>query len=233
MGDASVVSILHFGKEAYKVCICLFTLPFLPFWCDRHLLNQSWGATWTKGKPTLETSDSSWLSRSWLSGYRRQTRSKVLMQHMKIKLHEHGGYPGKHFSQLLFTEVSCSSEKTPVKLLIILLLKHGRSAHRHARKGLPWRHPLWHKNALRQVQEKVLDCMQHEQHRDGWGHVLRQGRLCKVMSSNTCNTIKGALISLIWNQKMAPIWCHFSKDYARTKGPSISPHWVSSFFLQV
>lgn len=62
--------------------------------------------------------------------------------------------------------------------------------------------------------------MQHEQHRDGWGQALGQGRLCEVTSSNTCYTSKDALISTLWKLKIALIWCHSFKDYAKTKGPS-------------
>lgn len=148
-------SIPHFGKEAHKVCLHLFTLPFMPFWHDRHQLNQGWGPTWTRGKPVLGSSVASWISISWLSGYPSQTRKTGLMQHMKMRLHEHGGYPAKHFSQLFLTKVSVLEQWiTPVILLIALLLKHGCSAHRCARKCLPWRHPICHKNAHTQEKRK-------------------------------------------------------------------------------
>ena len=106
IGEASVLSIPHFGKEAHKVCICLFTLSFMPFWDDRHPLNQGGGPTWTRGKPILGSSVASQLSRSWLSGYQSQIRSTGLIQHKKMWPREHGGYPGKNLSQLLLTELS-------------------------------------------------------------------------------------------------------------------------------
>lgn len=145
------------GTQGLHLREHLFTLLFTPFWHDRHLLNQGWGPTWTRGKPILGFSVASWLSRSWLSGYWSQTRSTGLMQHMKMKLCEHGGYPGKHLRQLLLTKVSVLEQWiTPAILLIALLVKHGCSAHRCARTCFPWRHPICHKNAHKQEKREYF-----------------------------------------------------------------------------